>query len=217
MMLEEMFSVVIVEPDILTRFTLKKMMEAIEGFQVIGDFECAEDAISFIDDNIVNLVIMDVNLPYLNGIEASNLIKNRYHSVKIVALTSYGSDSFIISSLLADADAYFIKDLDFNGLKSVVSNVLQGGCDVDLRIQYALFNCIQTLPKKQLSLFAQRLSFRESSFINLGLKGFSKNEILESLEFSINDIYIYVHSILEKLIDFTRSNNLLPEVVDYEV
>ena len=212
MMLEKKFNVVIIESDILTRITLKKMVEALNKFVVVADFDNAEDAISYIDDNSIDLVIIDIRLPYLSGIEASKLIKKRYPSIKVIALTSFGSDCYVISTLLADADAYYIRDFSMFELSSIINMVLNGFCDIDKRIQSALFSYIQSLPKEDYSIFWNNLSISESEFICLGLKGFTKMEISKFLGASMNELCLYIHSILNKLITFCKCDCLLREI-----
>lgn len=200
MTIEKTYNVVIVEADILTRITLKKMLNSLENYVVCADFDNAESAIDFIKSHRVDLIFLDIRLPYMNGIEASKLIKRYDNNIKVVALTAAGSDSYTLAVLFAEADAYYIRDFKQSDLNGVVSNVINEIGDIDRRIQYSLFNYIKLLPKNEYNLLKNDLSILESRFIKLGLIGFSKSEISLSLGSQTSELANYVHSILNKLI-----------------
>lgn len=200
MTIEKTYNVVIVEADILTRITLKKMLNSLENYVVCADFDNAESAIDFIKSHRVDLIFLDIRLPYMNGIEASKLIKRYDNNIKVVALTAAGSDSYTLAVLFAEADAYYIRDFKQSDLNGVVSNVINETGDIDRRIQYSLFNYIKLLPKNEYNLLKNDLSILESRFIKLGLIGFSKSEISLSLGSQTSELANYVHSILNKLI-----------------
>ena len=118
------YNIVIVEDDTLSRFTLKKMVHQKNNKYVSADFDNAEDCIKHITNNKVDLIIMDATLPNMNGIEASKAIKKINPDIKIIILTPETSETNIINTLFAHADAYFIRDFKQDNLqkdrKSVV-------------------------------------------------------------------------------------------------
>lgn len=216
MMLEDNFKVVIIEADKLTGVTLKKMAEFVcknvEGIL----FDNAEDAISYIKNNPVELVLTDIRLPNMNGIIASEIIKYLNKDIKIIALTAQGSDEFVVASLLANADAYYIRDLTFDRLKAAIENVMTGIFKIDYRIQYALYNYIQTLPKEKSLLLKTILSDSEIDFIKIGLRGFVGKDDFKNSGIPGYEFCSYTRSVLNKFLKFCSIDNLAQEI-EYEL
>lgn len=203
-------NIVIVEDDILSRITLKKM---IHNQKVCADFDNAHDCFDYIKTNNVDLIIMDATLPYLNGIEASKIIKKYNKFIKILMLTPYHSEVQVIKTLYANADAYFIRDFGHEYFNKIISRTLCGTGGIDKRIQYSLFNYIKLLPKVEYFKLLNRLSDNEYQFFNLFSKGFSKNEIALALNMPVQYLCTFIYSILDKLTQIVKLENFGTEIM----
>lgn len=216
MLFEKKVNVLIAESDKLTRVTLKKMVDSVEGLSVCADFDNAEDCLYYLKNNPVDLVIMDICLPYMNGIEASKFIRSYYPSVKLMVLTVDNTDAQMISSLLAYADGYFVRDLTFEFLKKSIEVILCGQKYIDKRIQLSLFNYIYRLSELKCSIFFNRLTFVENQFVSLILRGFALSEIAKIPGIRESNFSIYFNSILNKLQLFTGVE-LVGQEVTYDL
>lgn len=211
MNMEKTNNIVIVEDDVLSRITLKKM---INNQQVCADFDNAQDCFDYIkSNNNVDLIIMDATLPYLNGIEASKIIKKYNKFIKIMILTPYHSELQVIKTLYASADSYFIRDFGQEYFNKIINRTLEGTGGIDNRIQYSLFNFIKLLPKVEYFQLLNKLSDTEYEFINLFAKGFSKNEIANALNMPVHYLCTFIYSILDKLTQIVKLENFGREII----
>ena len=140
-------NIVIVDDYALTRVILKKMIAPRADLNVCAQFDNAEDSLAYIKNHQVDLVLLDLCLPYMNGVEASRLIKSMNPCTKIVLLTSTNSDAEILSALFGNVDAYVLKDITQDGLMKVIDKVLDGELWIDYRVQLLIFNFIKSLPE----------------------------------------------------------------------
>ena len=206
------YNIVIVEDDTLSRFTLKKMVHQKNNKYVSADFDNAEDCIKHITNNKVDRIIMDATLPNMNGIEASKAIKKINPDIKIIILTPETSETNIINTLFAHADAYFIRDFKQDNLQKIISYTLNGHGGFDKRMQFSLFNYINKLPNKVYSEFTGTLTSNESTYITLTVNGFSKSEIATYFDMPVANLYYFIYSILEKLQSKIGLENLYQEM-----
>ena len=96
-------SVYIVEDYLLTRVTYKKALADNPNINITGDFETAEDCIEALEKQPADVILMDLGLPYMTGIEATKIIHNKYPNIKIIILTSHENDDEVLSSLASGA------------------------------------------------------------------------------------------------------------------
>ena len=104
-------SILIIEDHELTRFGLKTAFEACDFISSIYEADSAESGLEILDNNEVDLIIMDLGLPGMNGIEATQKVKEKNKDIKVVVLTSHNDDQEVLNSLKAGANAYYTLDL----------------------------------------------------------------------------------------------------------
>ena len=194
-------SILIVEDHELTRFGLKTAFEACDFIENIFEAESAEKGLSIIKDNEVGLIIMDLGLPGMNGIEATRKVKELNKDIKIVILTSHNDDQEVLNSLKAGANAYCSKEINPKRLIQVVQSVLDGAAWFDPSISHIL---LEAATKSQ-NISASKperdygLTSRETQILKLITEGYSNIEIAKELFVSINTTKAHVASILQKL------------------
>ncbi len=194
-------NLLIVEDHELTRFGLKTAFENCEYAGEIFEAESAETAIDIVKGNDISLVIMDLGLPGINGIEATATIKHLKSDVKVVILTSHNDVQEVLSSLKAGANAYCSKEINPKRLVEVVQSVLDGASWFDPSISHIVLEAAAKsqqnepyIPQKDYGLTA-----REAQILKLITEGYSNNEIANQLFVSINTTKAHVASILQKL------------------
>ena len=194
-------NILIVEDHELTRFGLKTAFEACDFIENIFEAESAEKGLSIIKDNEVGLIIMDLGLPGMNGIEATRKVKELNKDIKIVVLTSHNDDQEVLDSLKAGANAYCSKEINPKRLTQVVQSVLDGAAWFDPSISHIV---LEAATKSQ-SISTSKperdygLTSRETQILKLITEGYSNIEIAKELFVSINTTKAHVASILQKL------------------
>ena len=204
------YSVLIIEDHALTRFGLRTAFESAEIFGRILEAQNAKNGIELIEKNPVDIVIMDLGLPDMNGIEATKLIKDKYSNIKVVILSSHEQEEDVIKSLRAGASAYCTKDVAPEKLIDIAQSVLKGAAWFDPKVaDYVLKAATGTpslpeqiepeadkenLPDSQINLTA-----REKQVLALISEGYSNSEIAKKLEVSVNTTKTHVCNILQKL------------------
>lgn len=197
--LNKILKVVIVEDSSLFRILLKKMLSRYNNIEICADFDNAEDTLTYIQNNDVNVVLLDTCLISMSGVEASNIIKKISPFIKVILFTSNNQDEELFASLSANVNAFLLKDISSDDLNNVINFVCRGGLWIDSRLQLQVFNLIRSLPEDDYLYFKQLLSFKEVKLINLVLKGFKPKEIGKYLNIEFWEIPGYVYSIFSKL------------------
>ena len=194
-------NILIVEDHELTRFGLKTAFEDAEFIGAIYEAESAEAAFEIVSSDEINLIIMDLGLPGINGIDATKEIKVQHPDTKIVILTSHNDEQEVLNSLKAGANAYCSKEINPKRLIQVVQSVLDGAAWFDPSISHIV---LSAATKTQENVTAKPdknygLTSRETQILKLITEGYSNNEIANQLFVSINTTKAHVASILQKL------------------
>ncbi|MCD8024901.1 MAG: response regulator transcription factor [Candidatus Gastranaerophilales bacterium] len=203
--------VIIVEDYKLTRTGLKCALNNYEEIEVTGEFETAEDALKNIERNRPDVVIMDLGLPFMNGLEATIKIvenfnkKENGNNIKVIILTSHDREEEVIASLGAGATGYCMKDIDPDALIEVIKQVNDGACFLDPNISKTALKLFprpentQLVYKQETKDDKGHLTDREQEVLRLLVKGKSNTEIASELIVSVHTAKAHVCSILQKL------------------
>lgn len=193
-------NILIVEDHELTRFGLKTTFDGVDFIETVFEAEYAQKALDIFNNNKVDLIIMDLGLPNINGIEATKKIRLKNSEVKIVILTSHNDEKEVLESLKAGANAYCSKEINPSRLVEVVRSVLEGASWFDPSIAHivlrAATSCDVPEPANKENY---GLTSRENQILKLITEGHSNNEIAQELFVSINTTKAHVASILQKL------------------
>lgn len=193
-------NILIVEDHELTRFGLKTTFEGEDFVEEIFEAEHALKAFEIFDKNVIDLVIMDLGLPNMNGIEATRKLRGLNLDVKIIILTSHNDEKEVLESLKAGANAYASKEINPQRLIQVVQSVLDGASWFDPSIAHVI---LKAASKENMEVKAPlqnyNLTSREIQILKLITEGYSNNEIAKELFVSINTTKAHVANILQKL------------------
>ena len=194
-------NILIVEEHELTRFGLKTAFEGVDYVGEIYEAESAEKAIEIFSENAIDVVIMDLGLPNMNGIEATKQIRSTNKDAKIVILTSHNDEKEVLNSLRAGANAYCSKEINPKRLIEVVQSVADGAAWFDPSIAHIVLKASTSSRNfdTETSDKDYDLTSREKQILKLMTEGYSNLEIAQFLVISINTTKAHVASILQKL------------------
>ncbi|MCQ2957763.1 MAG: response regulator transcription factor [Candidatus Gastranaerophilales bacterium] len=203
--LEKTVNVMIVEDYKLTRMGLKSSLEEFDGISVTGEAEDAEKGLLVAERLKPDVILMDLGLPGMNGIEATSRIKQTNPNIKIIILTSHERDEEVLAALGSGANAYCLKDIEPYALANVIREVAKGACWLDpviAKVALKLFpkpDNIRISSHNQLQDGRGQLTERELEVLRLLVKGKSNTEIAKDLIVSVHTAKAHVCSILQKL------------------
>src|SRR5574344_476786 len=197
--------VVIIEDFKLTRVGLRCALNANSDIKVIGECENAIIGIETIKKLKPDVVLMDLGLPEMNGLEATIKVKEFAPEIKIIALTSHDREEEVIAALASGANGYCLKDIDPTKLADVVRDVSNGVCWIDSQVAQVVLNAFPKPEDKTLITSKGGnnkripLTDREYEVLKNLVMGKSNTEIAQELIVSVHTAKAHVCSILQKM------------------
>lgn len=197
--------VVIVEDYKLARIGLRSTLNEFENVTVIGEAEDAVSGLEIIQREKPDVVLMDLGLPGMNGLEATMKVKEVSPDTNVVILTSHERGEEVVAALGAGACSYCLKDIDPNVLSQVITSAAKGACWIDATVAKVALNLfpkpenISNLPKMDVTDARAQLTDRELEVLRHLVQGKSNTEIAKELIVSVHTAKAHVCSILQKL------------------
>ncbi|MBR2386296.1 response regulator transcription factor [bacterium] len=197
--------VVIIEDYKLTRVGLRYALNEFDYIDVIGESETAKEGIELILNKKPDVVLMDLGLPGINGLEAIVQIKEKMPNVKIIILTSHDREEEVIAALGSGATAYCLKDIEPTMLSEVIKCCATGACWIDpnvAKVALKLFpkpENLDFLTTGETNEIKNQLTEREAEVLKHLVQGKSNTEIAKELIVSVHTAKAHVCSILQKL------------------
>src|SRR5690606_4172543 len=136
--------IIVVDDNDQVRLGLSTLLSAQADFEVIGQATNGRQAIDFVSSSRPELVLMDVGMPVMDGIEACQRIKEMFPDTKVIMLTSHDNDTDVFASLAAGANGYCLKDVDFDRLMTAIKSVAAGDCWLDSMIASKVVKLVPT-------------------------------------------------------------------------
>ena len=195
--MDKKVSIYIVEDYLLARITCRKALEQFNDLEIKNDFETAEECIEALEKEPIDVILMDIGLPYMTGVEATKIVKEKYPNTKIIMLTSHDNQEEIISSLASGANAYALKDISVEDLHGAIIDTYKGCIWIHPKIAGIInrtFVNAKLTPKDDFNLTS-----REKEVLVLLTQGLSNTEIAEKLIISSHTAKAHVCNILTKL------------------
>jgi DNA-binding NarL/FixJ family response regulator len=192
----------IVEDDPQLRAAFAELVASAEGMVCIGSYESAERALEALPSSGVDVVLMDINLPGISGIECTRCLKERVPAMHVVMLTTFDDSELVFESLKAGATGYILKRALAAQILAAVRDVFDGGAPMSGAIAHKV---VQFFRQNQSASEVQALTDREREVLNALSEGQQYKEIADQLSISINTVRKYIKSIYEKLHVNTRT------------
>lgn len=198
-------SIYVVEDYFLTRASYRHFLGDVEDIKLLGDFETAEECLEAMEKKPADIVLMDLGLPFMNGIEATRIISEKYPETKVVVLTSHENEEEVLACAAIGASGYVLKDTEIETLKKVIRAVNIGALWFDPQIADVTKSVIPKPKSTDINnLYNKKdlksvLTERELEVLKLISEGKSNVEIGEIMMVSTNTAKAHVGNILSKL------------------
>ncbi len=202
---KKVITIAIIEDFKLTRVGLRCALNANDDINVVAESEDATEGLKQVERLKPDVILMDLGLPGMNGIEATIKVKEMLPSTKVIALTSHDREEEVIAALSSGASAYCLKDIDPSKLADVVRDVAEGVCWIDPMVAQMALNSfpkvenIGFLSGKSQSEGRVPLTEREFEVLKHLVSGKSNTEIAKELIVSVHTAKAHVCSILQKM------------------
>ncbi|HWW02192.1 MAG TPA: response regulator transcription factor [Candidatus Acidoferrum sp.] len=187
----------IVEDDRGTRESLSELLGRAPALRCVGAHPSGEEALSRIPGEQPDVVLMDINLPGMSGIECVSRLKEILPKTQVLMLTTYEESDLIFDSLRKGASGYLLKNMPPSELIQAVEQVHAGGAPMSMQIARKVVNHFQQI--KQLDAEAEQLTKREQEILALLAKGFLYKEIADQLGITLSTVRAHLHTVYEKL------------------
>jgi DNA-binding NarL/FixJ family response regulator len=195
----QQIEVAIVEDQQDIREGLQAIMNSTEHLNCSKAFANAEEALQQLSRNCPDIVLMDIDLPGMNGIECIKALKEKCVNTQFMMLTVYEDDEKIFKSLAAGATGYMLKKTPTSGLLEAISTQMQGGSPMNAQIARRVVASFQQTPAPEKNPLVETLTKREIELLELLSKGFRYKEIAEMLFISLDTVRTHIRNIYIKL------------------
>ncbi len=191
-----MIAISIIEDQPEVRESLVACLTQEPGLRCVGAHATGEEGLRNIPGEKPDVVLMDINLPGMNGIQCAARLKKRLPQIQILMLTTYDDGDLIFDSLRAGANGYLLKNIPQEEMVKAVQQVLAGGAPMSLQIARKVINHFhKAKPNPEL----ENLSARELEILRLLAKGHRYKEIADQLAINIGTVRTHISNVYQKL------------------
>lgn len=189
----------IVDDHPLFRQGVRLFLESAPELELSGEAEGGETALDFLEEHEVDVVLLDLQMPGLDGIETTRRIISRWPDLRILILTSFGSWEKVYTALKSGAAGYILKDAQPEQLVAAIRAVASGGSYLDSHVAADLLQHVDNQGQPKPSQLSDPLSSRETEVLTLIARGLGNREIADALFVSEKTVKTHVANILQKL------------------
>lgn len=194
-----MIKVAIVDDQKLIIDGLSMMINFEEDMEIIWNASNGEEAILKLETKAPDVVLMDIRMPIMNGVEATKEMLSRKPDIKILVLTTFDEDDYVFESLKAGASGYLLKDVSPDNLIEAIKSVFIGGVVMTPEVASRVVKRISVIDEGAKAKINESLTEREIEISKLISKGMSNKEIADYLYISEGTVKNHLTSILDKL------------------
>jgi DNA-binding NarL/FixJ family response regulator len=195
--------IAIVEDDVRVRGSLARLIDSTKGFCCVSQHPSAENALIELPVTCPDVVLMDINLPGMNGVECVRRLKELLPATQVVMLTVYENTNIIFSALAAGASGYLLKKSSPEKLLEAIHDVHRGGSPMTSHIARKVVASFQQIVNPVHEY--EQLSIRELEVLDCLAKGYLYRDIAERLKISYHTVHTHIRHIYEKLHVRTRT------------
>jgi NarL family two-component system response regulator LiaR len=205
-------SVMLVEDHVLVREGTREMLDREPDLQVVAEAGDGEQAVQLATEHRPDIIIMDISIPKLNGIEATRQIKAANPAASVLVLTAYDDDQYVFAFLEAGAAGYLLKDVSTSDLIQAIRAVHEGESVLHPAVARKVIDYFACHPNgggDVKSDTLERLTDREMEVLALAGKGMTNREIAADLTISIRTVQVHLSNVFSKLSVGSRTEAVL--------
>lgn len=183
----------------IVREGTRQLLEQSDDLIVVAEAATGEAAVELCEELRPDVVVMDVHLPGINGIEATRLIRSRYPLTRVVVLSAYDDDRYVFPLLDAGANGYLLKTTSGANLADAIRSVFKGEMVLDSQITGKVISRLAHLRAHRPGSMTDGLTERELDVLRAVARGLSNKEIGEALGIATNTVQVHLRNIFAKL------------------
>ncbi|NNE15966.1 MAG: response regulator transcription factor [Saprospiraceae bacterium] len=193
-----MIKIVIFEDNILRRSGLKMLLDSMDHMSCVGDFDDCTDIVNHIKKLKPDVILMDINMPNVDGIEGLKLVKNHFPEIKVVMLTVFEEEYKILEAICAKADGYLLKQNSPMKLLDGIQEVMDGGAPMTPSVAKKVLSLFNNSIKK---IKGDKIEFtkREKEILKLLVQGYSYKMIASKCFISYATVNKHISNIYAKM------------------
>lgn len=207
-----MIKVLLVDDQTLIRQGLESLLTISDALTICGQASDGEEAINVIDSVQPDVVLMDIRMPRMDGIEATKRLRQTHPRLPILILTTFDDHELIIKAIAAGAKGYLLKDVSLETLVDAIRTLVNGGTWLQPAITERIVNSLNHNSAKTTPTLVEPLTDKELAVLRLMAAGLSNQEIADSLFKSTGTIKNQVSSIMAKLGVHDRTRAVLKAI-----
>ena len=188
-----MITVLIVDDHAVVRAGLRQLMATADDIEVVGEAEDGTTAVAAVSELTPDVVLMDLSMPGVDGVEATRRIKESHPLVHVVVLTSFSDQTRILSALETGADGYLLKHSEPQTIIDAVRSTVEGGAPLDPRAARVL------LSARSLGGQAANMSARERQVLRLVVDGLANKQIARRLDISERTVKAHLTNVFQRI------------------
>lgn len=193
-----MIKLLLADDHVIVRDGIKMLLRNDEDISVVAEANNGQEVLDIIESQEVDVIIMDINMPTLDGLEATSIISDKYAHIEVIALTMYREMNMVESMFKNGAKAYLLKSCSREELVSAVKGVLGGESYLDENLQAEYVNYLNSSVKRKAQA-GPSISKREKEVLQLISEEMTTNEIASSLFISVTTVETHRKNMLKKL------------------
>ncbi|EEL89557.1 DNA-binding response regulator [Bacillus cereus] len=202
-----MIKILVVDDHAFLRDAIRSILEVESDMKVVGEASSGDEVLGKVEECRPDCILMDINLPGKNGIEATGLVKKKYPNCRVLVFTMYEHDEYLMDALQSGADGYLLKDSSSEQVVAAIRMLYQGDSVIHPRMTKKLITYHQQ--KMKLESNENELTEREKEILFELVKGLSNKEIAEALYISDKTVKIHINKIFKKLNVKSRSQAVI--------
>lgn len=191
--------VIIVDDHALIREGIKKLLELEKEIEIVAVAQDGEDAIEKVSKYKPDVVLLDINMPKMNGIECLKIIKSKFSKTKVIMLTIHEDSEYLIKTINIGAEGYVLKDADVSSLIKAIQKVVSGDIYIHPTLSSVLVKAYKRKEDDDEDDLIAGLTRREYEVISLISKGYNNKEIGQELFISEKTVKNHVSNIFKKI------------------
>ena len=210
----EPYRILLADDHILFRQGMKRIIDEMPGTHVVGEANDGQEAVELVKELLPDLVILDISMPKLSGLEACREIRHLFPDVKILVLTMHKDREFLLHAISAGAQGYLLKEDSDEELFAALGTIRKGAIYVTKALAGVVSTDISALIRGGQRKFSRSLTAREREILKFLSEGKSNSEVAEVLRISIRTVETHRANIMNKL-DLRNTAELVRYAIEH--